>query len=135
MMMMAMTTTTGGVASETASSTTTAPSPPLMQRFVQLFLEGESLQRVMKHLCETSVGQVVDPITDVVCVMVTSPLQLVITEIGVAPFRDRAAHVYPFVAMNEVRHIHARGPRLPLCGYERGETHPRARPTSTPLWL
>lgn len=52
-----------------------------MSRFVDLFLQGVALQRVLRYLCETSSGRVVDPITDVVCVMITSPLQLMITEV------------------------------------------------------
>jgi hypothetical protein len=58
-----------------------------IQMFVSLFLEGVRLQKFMKYMCETGMGQSVDPITDVVCVMITCPLQLVITEVGVAPFK------------------------------------------------
>lgn len=76
-------------------------SPSALSRFVQLFLQGDELVHLMRHFCNTSMGQVVDPITDVVCVMITSPLQIVITEVGVAPFKDRPTRVYPFVEMNE----------------------------------
>lgn len=71
-----------------------------LRKFISLFLEGEQLQKVMKYLCETSLGQVTDPITDVVCVMITSPLAFVITEVGVAPFKDKFTHVYPYSHMN-----------------------------------
>jgi hypothetical protein len=76
-------------------------SPSALSRFVELFLRGDELVHLMRHFCNTSMGQVVDPITDVVCVMITSPLQIVITEVGVAPFKDRPTRIYPFVEMNE----------------------------------
>ena len=76
-------------------------SPSALSRFVELLLRGDELVHLMRHCCNTSMGQVVDPITDVVCVMITSPLQIVITEVGVAPFKDRPTRVYPFVEMNE----------------------------------
>lgn len=56
-------------------------------RLVSLFLENTALERMMIYLCKTSLGQVIDPITDVVCIMITSPIHLVITEVGIAPFK------------------------------------------------
>lgn len=68
-----------------------------IQKFVSLFLEGVKLQKFMKYMCETGMGQSVDPITDVVCVMITCPLQLVITEVGVAPFKVQNFILFYFI--------------------------------------
>lgn len=63
------------------------------------FLEGDNLVRIFHFFCETGDAQVTDPITDVICMMVTSRIQLSVTERGVMLFKDKMSHVYPYTHM------------------------------------
>ena len=67
--------------------------------FRQLFLTDTSLQNIMCHLCNQSTGLVSDPITETLGVMATTPLSVVITEAGVAMFRDQPTMVFPYTYM------------------------------------
>lgn len=67
---------------------------------VKHFLTGENLRQVFAHLCNHASGQVTDPISDVVHTMLTCPVQMVISEVGVALFKDHPNALYPFSAMD-----------------------------------
>mmetsp|Transcript_31120 Transcript_31120/g.75118 ORF Transcript_31120/g.75118 Transcript_31120/m.75118 type:complete len:139 (+) Transcript_31120:22-438(+) len=54
------------------------------------------------------VAQVMDPITETICMMVTSPIELTITEPGVTLFQNRHTHVYPYNRMNEAQKSYVR---------------------------
>lgn len=55
--------------------------------FIDLFLTGKSLQTMISHICNTAHGSVTDPITNTLCMMIKSPIQIVLTQVGVAPFK------------------------------------------------
>ena len=61
--------------------------------FVQLFLNGDALQQMISYICNTSHGSVADPITTTVCMMITTPVQIVLTQVGVAPFKVNGSSV------------------------------------------
>lgn len=71
-----------------------------IHEFVATFLVDDSLRRIMNYLCESSVGQASDPIVDVVSMMISTPVSPVFTEVGVAPFKDRLVHVFPYTEMS-----------------------------------
>lgn len=73
--------------------------PTIGSRFANLFLRGKSLRRLITHLCNACPGQVQDPITHVVCIMMTSPVSISISEAGVCPFQDHPLLLYPFHVM------------------------------------
>lgn len=52
-----------------------------------LFLTGKHLKRVMAHMCNNASSHVADPITDTVVMMLTCPINLVVTEVGIALFK------------------------------------------------
>ena len=70
-----------------------------MREVVDTFLRENSLRRIIKYFCDTSVNQVVDPVTETLCMMLTTPLQFSITEIGVTFFKDKNTHVFPYCNM------------------------------------
>ena len=41
-----------------------------------------------------------DPISDTAVMMMMCPIQLILTEVGVALFKDRPTSLYPFTHMN-----------------------------------
>ena len=59
----------------------------LEDQIVEKFLCGSQLRRVMAHLCNHCSNQVGDPIADTVAMMLTQPIHLVITEVGIALFK------------------------------------------------
>lgn len=66
-------------------------------RILKIFLSEKNLRKVMAHLCNHgSSNHVADPVTDTVVMMMTRPVHLVITEVGVALFK-----VYFFMAFFE----------------------------------
>lgn len=71
------------------------------ETIIETFFMGDDLKRMFHYFCETSIGHVLDPISETICLMSTSPLQLTITEIGVTFFKDKHTHVYPFSMMND----------------------------------
>jgi hypothetical protein len=72
------------------------------RRMVEVFLTGRNLRKVMAHLCNSYSGHSMsDPITDTVVMMLTCPLNLIITEVGIALFQDRPTALYPFSRMDE----------------------------------
>jgi hypothetical protein len=70
------------------------------KEFSELFLTNGNLENVVCHMCNQSAGIVADPITETLMVMLTTPLSVVITEAGVAIFRNQPAMVLPYVNMN-----------------------------------
>jgi hypothetical protein len=68
--------------------------------FSKLFLTGIHLQNIICHLCNQSAGLVSDPITETLTVIATTPLSLVITEAGMAMFKDKPTMVVPYANMN-----------------------------------
>lgn len=72
-----------------------------MDRIDDVFLRGTALERVIQYFCETNIGHVMDPINDVLCLMLTTPLQPTITESGVSFFRNRSTFVLPYSHMTQ----------------------------------
>ena len=81
---------------DTGSAETT-----VADKTVQHFLQGQNLRRVFAHLCNHSTGQVTDPISYVVHIMLTCPVQMVVSEVGVAFFKDHPNALFPFTAMDQ----------------------------------
>jgi hypothetical protein len=52
------------------------------ERIVQEFLTGIKLRKVLAHMCNHALVQLTDPISDVVCTMLTCPVQMVVSEVG-----------------------------------------------------
>lgn len=68
---------------------------------VDVFLTGQNMRKMMAHLCNSYCGHSMsDPITDTVVMMLTCPLNLIITEVGIALFQDRPTALYPFSKMD-----------------------------------
>lgn len=66
---------------------------------VDMFLSGPSLRKVFAHLCNHASGHVTDPVSHVVHMMLTCSVQMVISEVGVAFFRDHPDALFPFSEM------------------------------------
>lgn len=49
---------------------------------VHEFLTGLKLRKVFAHLCNHSAGQSVDPISDVAYIMLTCPVQMMVSEVS-----------------------------------------------------
>lgn len=69
-------------------------------KFIELFLQGESLQQTLCYMCNASQGHVVDPITHTLCMMITTPVQVMLTQVGVAPFKDKNTAIFPYRLMD-----------------------------------
>lgn len=59
-------------------------------RIIAEFLTGSNLRKMFSHLCNSASGQVTDPISDTAVMMLTCPVQLILTEVGVALFKVRS---------------------------------------------
>lgn len=87
---------------------------------VQHFLQGPNLRKVFAHLCNNATGQVTDPIAYVVHIMLTCPVQMVVSEVGVALFKVGGGLILaPFVLAASVQSILTSFPGLP-------QDHPNA---------
>lgn len=42
-----------------------------------------------------------DPITHTLCMMITTPVQIMLTQVGVAPFKDKNTSIFPYKLMND----------------------------------
>lgn len=71
-----------------------------MDKIISEFLAGKNLRKMFSHLCNNAAGQVTDPISDTVAMMITCPVQMIITEVGIALFKDRPTYLYPFSSMD-----------------------------------
>jgi hypothetical protein len=71
-----------------------------INEFVLLFLTGNDLQNVICHMCNQRTGLVSDPITETLSVISTTPLSIVITEAGVAMFKNQPTMVWPYSSMH-----------------------------------
>lgn len=61
---------------------------------VQHFLAGKHLRQMFAHLCNNTSGQAVDPISDVAYIMITSPVQMMITDVSVNMWHERVRQIY-----------------------------------------
>lgn len=75
----------------------------VVERIIAEFLTGKNLRKMFSHLCNNASGQVTDPISDTVVMMLTCPVQMILTEVGVALFKDRPTYLYPFSAMDHAQ--------------------------------
>ncbi len=83
-----------------AAAAAAAPAHPAdMDRFVETFLAGEALRRLLVHACNHAVSFVADPITDTVCAMLSTPVAAVFSMTAVMPFRDKAQIALPYTYM------------------------------------
>lgn len=73
---------------------------PSREEIVATFLSGARLRRVLSHMCNNASSSVADPVTTTIRIMLTCPVQLVISEVGVALFKDHPNVLYPFAKMD-----------------------------------
>lgn len=73
---------------------------PSREEILATFMSGDRLRRVLSHMCNHASSSVADPITTTVRIMLTCPVQLVISEVGVAFFKDHPNVLYPFAKMD-----------------------------------
>lgn len=72
----------------------------IIDEVVDIFLTGVRLQRVMTHLTDACVDNYSDPVCEVLCTMITCPLELIITEVGLAIFKNKSTYIYPYSKMS-----------------------------------
>jgi hypothetical protein len=80
-----------------------------LAEFVAVFLTGNNLENLICHLCNQCTGLVSDPITETLTVLTTTPLSIVITEAGVAMFKNQPAMVWPYVYMTTEQLTYLKG--------------------------
>ena len=68
---------------------------------MELFLTGDALRTMMIYLCNSSLGSVVDPVTNTLFLMLSSPVSVVLSQVGVAPFKSHGNMVFPYRFMND----------------------------------
>jgi len=73
----------------------------IFNRFIQLFMTGERLKRMMIYICNACTADIRDPITHTICLLLTSPIVLNITKTGLAPFRGSNTSVLPYSSMDK----------------------------------
>ena len=71
----------------------------LMKQYVGHFFSGESLKHILIYMCNECTSEIADPITQTVMMFVNTPISLCLTNIGLAPFRERNMSVYPYSHM------------------------------------
>lgn len=59
------------------------------------------MNRFFVYMCNAIIGQATDPIVDVTSMMISTPISPVITEVGIAPFKGKLMHVYPYTSMTQ----------------------------------
>jgi hypothetical protein len=64
--------------------------------FCRVFFADSCMGKIISHFCKVSVGHCRDPIAETVCVMLSSPVQMSITQIGVVPFKNHPIYIFPF---------------------------------------
>jgi hypothetical protein len=73
----------------------------LRDAYISLFFKGETLQRVLSHISNTTNIRYIDPITHTCIQTITHPIQFAMNEQGVCPFKKHPTMIYPFALMNE----------------------------------
>lgn len=71
--------------------------------FRDVFLPGEELTRFVCFMCNAMANSVTDPITHALYIMISKPLSLVLTQVGIAPFKGESTVIYPYRMMNDVQ--------------------------------
>jgi hypothetical protein len=74
-----------------------------MDDFVAMFLVGEALQRILVHSCNHATSFVNDPVTDIVSVMLTTPVCPVFSTSALMMFRDHAHISLPYTYMTDAQ--------------------------------
>ena len=63
------------------------------------FFKGRALRRLIVHLCNSWAQRSADPISDTLRMILSTPVQLVLTDIGMSPFKGMMFHVMPYKKM------------------------------------
>jgi hypothetical protein len=74
---------------------------PTREAFIDAFLHGDGLQRVIAQLCNTCGPHLTDPITHVLYTFLNSPIEFTISEQGFCPFSNEATLIFPFKVMTK----------------------------------
>eukprot|EP00961_Rhodomonas_salina_P025666 346559-Rhodomonas_salina.2 len=72
-----------------------------MDDFVHCFLKGPALQRLVLNAVQNAIDYVTDPITDVVCSMINTPVCAMFTTTGLMPFVDKPNIALPYAHMTQ----------------------------------
>jgi hypothetical protein len=80
-----------------------------LDEFSRIFLNDDSLLHLVCHLCNQSLGHVSDPITETLTIIATTPLTIVITEAGVAMFKNQPTMVLPYNNMTAEQLLYVKG--------------------------
>lgn len=86
---------------------------PTREQFVDLFLHGVGLQRVIAQLCNTCGPHFTDPITHVLYTFMSDPIAFTISEQGWCPFPQQPTLIYPFNAMTNKQYNLLKEMQLP----------------------
>jgi hypothetical protein len=76
---------------------------------VDLFFTGSDLANMISYFCKISVAQSRDPIADTVVVMISSPLVVMLTQVGLAPFKNNPSYVYPYKFLSDIQREFLKG--------------------------
>lgn len=71
------------------------------QELMQLFFVDQKLSTLISYFCKITVGQSSDPIAETIVAMISSPVVLMLTQVGIAPFREHPSYVYPYRFLDE----------------------------------
>ena len=72
-----------------------------MDDFIDMFLSGDSLSQIFTHACNSTIGFVTDPITDTLCTMIKTPVNITLTTKGLMMFRESPGIILPYLQMNK----------------------------------
>lgn len=67
-----------------------------------VFSEADPLKRIIVHLCNQFALLSADPVTNTLRMMITTPVEPILTEMGIVLFKEQMYHVYPYNKMNKV---------------------------------
>jgi hypothetical protein len=72
---------------------------------IECFLKGGNLCKVLSHMCNNASSSVMDPVSDIVHMMMTCPVQMVISEVCVCVHVCMPAHLFAKLSITHSQHI------------------------------
>lgn len=72
----------------------------LYQQFLEIFLTGESLQNFLIYVCNATPPDNSDPITNTIVSVLSSPISLSFSEVGVRAFKTTNVATLPYYLLN-----------------------------------
>jgi hypothetical protein len=71
------------------------------EEMMELFFSDTCLPILIAYFCRMTIGQNSDPITETVVAMISSPVSIMLTQVGIAPFKEHPSLVYPYRFLND----------------------------------